>query len=252
MQESLVRLGPALAVTLAVLAATAAAVGRLGGLGTGRPTLTAGARAALQLAAVSFVVALVVRSLPLSATFVGLMAVIATGTSARRVTREPAGWWVALAVAPAPLVTAAALVGVGVIPPEGLAVVPTAGILIGGAMTATTLAGTSVLAELRTRRGEYEAALSIGLDRRSAALEISRRAASSALLPALDQTRTVGLVTLPGAYVGLLLAGASPVEAGAAQLLVLVALLAVESVAVVVVLELVAAGLLQPGSPGSG
>jgi len=35
-------------------------------------------------------------------------------------------------------------------------------------------------------------------------------AAALALVPGLDQTRTVGLVTLPGAFVGVLLAGASP------------------------------------------
>lgn len=37
---------------------------------------------------------------------------------------------------------------------------------------------------------------------------IVRPAASDALLPGLDQTRTVGLVTLPGAFVGMLLGGA--------------------------------------------
>jgi putative ABC transport system permease protein len=45
---------------------------------------------------------------------------------------------------------------------------------------------------------------------------------------------------LPGAYVGLLLAGASPLDAGRLQLLVLVGLLAAESVAVVVVTRLLA------------
>nr|WP_308457940.1 ABC transporter permease [Streptomyces sp. SM11] len=78
-----------------------------------------------------------------------------------------------------------------------------------------------------------------------ARLEIVRPAASDALLPGLDQTRTVGLVTLPGAFVGMLLGGASPVEAGAVQLFVLVALMAVQVVAVAVVLELVARGLLH-------
>ncbi len=64
------------------------------------------------------------------------------------------------------------------------------------------------------------------------------------MLPGLDQARTVGLVTLPGALVGMLLGGASPVEAGAVQLFVLVALRAVQVVAVATVLELVARGLL--------
>jgi putative ABC transport system permease protein len=116
------------------------------------------------------------------------------------------------------------------------------GILIGGAMTATSLAGRRALDDLRTRRGEVEAALSLGLGDRDAALEICRPAASQALVPALDQTRTVGLVTLPGAFVGMLLGGASPVAAGAVQLFVLVALLAVETVAVALTTELVARG----------
>nr|WP_211247823.1 ABC transporter permease [Cryptosporangium arvum] len=111
------------------------------------------------------------------------------------------------------------------------AAVPIAGILIGGAMTATSLAGRRALDELETRHGEVEAALSLGFPDRDAALEICRPTAGQALVPALDQTRTVGLVTLPGAFVGVLLGGGSAVEAGATQLLVLVGLLAVESMA---------------------
>ncbi len=113
-------------------------------------------------------------------------------------------------------------------------------------MTATSLAGRRALEELRTRHGEYEAALALGFGRRDAVLLICRRGAGDALVPALDQTRTVGLVTLPGAFVGVLLGGATPLQAGATQVLVLISLLAVESVAALVVVELVAAGRLTP------
>ncbi|CAM5613991.1 hypothetical protein GCM10010253_03390 [Streptomyces badius] len=119
-----------------------------------------------------------------------------------------------------------------------------AGILLGGALTATVLGGRRALGELAARRGEVEAGLALGLLDRDARLEIVRPTASDALLPGLDLTRTVGLVTLPGAFVGMLLGGASPVEAGAVQLFVLVALMAVQGVAVATVLELVARGLL--------
>ncbi|MEV4898354.1 ABC transporter permease, partial [Nonomuraea sp. NPDC055795] len=57
---------------------------------------------------------------------------------------------------------------------------------------------------------------------------------------ALDQTRTVGLVTLPGAFVGMLLGGATPLAAGLVQLVVLIALLAAEAVACVATIELAA------------
>jgi putative ABC transport system permease protein len=128
----------------------------------------------------------------------------------------------------------------GLVPLTEVAVVPVLGILIGGAMTATTLAGRRTLDALTGRRGEVEAALSIGLETRDARILVARDDAGLALLPGLDQTRTVGLVTLPGAFVGMLLGGASPIQAAAVQLLVLVALLLVQAVATVFTLELIA------------
>ena len=109
-------------------------------------------------------------------------------------------------------------------------------------MTATSLAGRRAIDELRARRGEYEAALALGLLPRAAAILVCRPAAGTALVPGMDQTRTVGLVTLPGAFVGVLLGGGSPVQAGVTQLVVLIALLAVQAIAVLVTVELVAAG----------
>ena len=55
------------------------------------------------------------------------------------------------------------LVGSGLVPAQPIAVVPVAGVLIGGAMTATTLAGRRAVEELRSKRGEYEAGLALGL-----------------------------------------------------------------------------------------
>ena len=66
---------------------------------------------------------------------------------------------------------------------------------------------------------------------RAATRLVLARSSADALVPALDQTRTVGLVTLPGVFVGLLLGGATPLEAATAQLVVLVALLAAEAAA---------------------
>lgn len=136
----------------------------------------------------------------------------------------------------------AVLLLTGLLPVRGLALIPVTGILIGGALTATVLGGRRALDELTMRHGEVEAGMALGLLDRDARMEIARPAASEALLPGLDQTRTVGLVTLPGAFVGMLLGGASPVQAGAVQLFVLVALMAVQAVAVATVLELVARG----------
>jgi uncharacterized protein (TIGR00245 family) len=250
--STIVTLGWELGVVLLVLVVAAALAGVLSGLGQGRPIVVAAVRAALQLAAVSAVLVVVLRSLWLSALFVLLMLGVAAGTSARRVTgmglRSP-GTALRLATMALPigggaLPVVALVLATGTVPLRGVAVIPIGGILIGGAMTATSLAGRRLFDELRQRRGEVEAALALGFLPRDAVLEIVRPAAATALVPALDQTRTVGLVTLPGAYVGVLLGGGSAVEAGAAQLLVLIGLLAAETVAVWVVTELIARGRL--------
>lgn len=228
-----------LAATLVLLTAAGALTVYLGRISSWRPIATAAARATAQLAAVSFLITAILTSGWLTSAFVLLMFSIAAFTSARRIfgrfSSLPA---IAIGTGVAPVL--ALLFASGAIPWEPVAVVPIAGILIGGAMTATSLAGRRARDELTNRRGEYEAGLALGLVNRDAALLLLRPTAHQALVPALDQTRTVGLVTLPGAYVGVLLGGGDPLQAGAAQLLVLVALLAIESAAVLVTVELIA------------
>ncbi|HVW39812.1 MAG TPA: ABC transporter permease [Amycolatopsis sp.] len=237
-------LGPALAVVLAALVAVGAVVVWRGELGRGRDVVIAAVRAVAQLAAVSFVITAILRSGWWTALFVLLMFAVAAVTSARRIGVPKGLPWIAIAIAGGVAPVLALVLGSGVMPLKPIAVVPIAGIVIGGAMTATSQAARRALDELRTRHGEYEAALALGFLRRAAALEICRPSAGQALIPALDQTRTVGLVTLPGAYVGVLLGGASPVQAGVTQVLVLIGLLAAESIAVLVVVQFVAAGLI--------
>ncbi|MBC3992299.1 ABC transporter permease [Streptomyces sp. AC563] len=255
--------GPALGVLLAALLLAAATVGALAHLthGTGRPgggarsaggghgharaVLSAGLRAVVQLAAVSLLIGWVVRAVPLLLTFIAVMFAVAVRTAGRRITPNRTWWWAAAPIVAGVLPVVAALLLTGLVPVRGITLIPVTGILIGGALTATVLGGRRALDELEARRGEVEAGLALGLPPRDARLEIARPAASDALLPGLDQTRTVGLVTLPGAFVGMLLGGASPVQAGAVQLFVLVALMAVQVVAVAVVLELVAGGRLH-------
>jgi len=240
------------AVLLLVLMSGAAVVVWLGGLGEGRAVVTASLRAAVQLGAVSLVIAAVLRSWWSTAAFVVMMFGVAAVTSARRIGSWRRVWAVAIPIAAGVVPAGAAIAFARPVPWTPVGVLPLAGILIGGAMTATSLAGRRALDELHTRRGEYEAALALGFPSRDAVLLVCRPTAGNALVPALDQTRTVGLVTLPGAFVGVMLGGGSAVQAGKVQLLVLIALLAVEAVAVVIVVELVAAGQLNRPAVGEG
>ncbi|WP_232835746.1 ABC transporter permease [Actinocorallia populi] len=235
--QDLFPFGPVLIAVTVFLLLLAAGVATAARLGHGKAILTAGVRAAVQLAAVSFVIALAMERLWGTALFVAGMYAVAAWTSEFRLGRP--GWAVVPLLA-GTLPVLALLLATGLLPAQGLALIPVAGILIGGTMSATVLSGRRCLDELRARRGEVEAALAIGFTDRQAALEICLPGAAEALLPALDQTRTVGLVTLPGAFVGMLLGGASPQQAAAVQLVVLLGLLAAQSLAITVTVELTA------------
>jgi putative ABC transport system permease protein len=232
------RLGAVLVVLVAV-AVTASYVGRLG---VERSHLTAAARAVVQLGLVSVVIAAALGSVWWSLAFALLMFSVATLTSARRINvpRTQIAW-VGMAIASGAVPVLALILGSGVIPFNGAGIVPTAGIVIGGAMVAATLTGRRAYDEIAGNFGSYEAALAIGMQSPEAAFEVIAPTAKEALTPGLDQTRTVGLVTLPGAFVGVLLGGGTPLQAGAAQIIVLIGLMAAQAITAAVLLRFIAA-----------
>jgi putative peptidoglycan lipid II flippase len=80
-------------------------------------------------------------------------------------------------------------------------------------MNGHTLTCRRAFAALREEKGQYEAALSVGLTRAQAVGEVIHRRVPEALIPGLDQVRTAGVVTLPGAFIGVLLGGVLQVVA---------------------------------------
>lgn len=242
----IVTLGWQLALALLLLLALAVVASRAGGLGHESSMLVSGARAALQLATVSFIIVICLRHLALAALFSLLMFVVAVRTTVKR-TGVGAAWpWTTLAMASGVLPVLAIIFGTGVSPLSGAALVPIAGIIIGNMMTAHTLFGRRQFAALRDDVGTYEAALSLGMERPTAIRLVTERTAGEALVPNLDTTRTVGLVTLPGAFVGVLLGGGSALQAGAAQVLVLIGIMAGQTVTVVVANALMQRAKLLP------
>lgn len=234
------------AVALAALLLVALAAHTIGGYGMRRPVLVAVARSLLQLAVVALVITAVVGSLVLSWVFVAVMLGAAVLTTATRVEAPRAAAWAGLAIASGVAPVLAIVLLSGAVPAEGIALVPVAGIVIGGAMSAHTLAGRRAFAALRDERAQYEAALSLGLLPADAIALVVHRRSPEALYPGLDQVRTTGLVTLPGAFVGVMLGGGTPVQAATTQVLVLLGILVAQTVTVVVAERLVAARRLLP------
>ncbi|MDP9830247.1 ABC transporter permease [Kineosporia succinea] len=235
-----------LAVALVLLVAVAGGLGRWIGTGQPRAVLTATSRALVQLMVVGAVIAVVIRTPVLAPLYLLLMLGVASWTSARRIApgREALAPAV-LAIACGAGVSALIIFACRALEFDATTAVPFVAQLVGGSMTATTVAGQRFRDDTRAHWSEVEGWLALGATYRQALAELARTAAGRALVPALDQTRNVGLVTLPGAFVGLLLGGATPLEAGRVQLLVLVGLLAAETVAALVVTRMLS------GRPGA-
>lgn len=234
----------ALAVALLLLLTVAGYLA--GGLPRPGATLFAAARAIGQLGAAALVIAAVVRSLPLSLGLLAVMFAVAVVTTVRRIEATRAWPWAAAAMLAGLAPVALIVLGTGTIPLTGIALIPVMGILSGNTMNGHTLTCRRSFAALREEHGQYEAGLSIGLTRADAIGEIIHRRIPEALIPGLDQVRTAGVVTLPGAFIGVLLGGGSPAQAATAQVLVLMGIMAAQTITAVVAEALIRRAVLLP------
>ncbi|MEV0945365.1 ABC transporter permease [Rhodococcus sp. NPDC049939] len=123
------------------------------------------------------------------------------------------------------------------------------GIVIGNAMMTATLAGRRFMEVTDERWETVEGWLALGATPRQATRELTRLAVHSALIPSTDQTKTTGLVTLPGAFVGAIFGGVSPLEAGRFQIVVLAAIMAAGSITAIVVVSGLAPVRTRPAVP---
>ncbi|HMM96654.1 ABC transporter permease [Phycicoccus sp.] len=239
---------PGLPVALAVVVLLAVTVaGYLAGrLPRPASPVLAMARAVGQLGVAALVITAVVRSLVLSVLLLCAMFGVAVLTTVRRV-EAPRAWpWATVAMLSGLLPVVVVVLATRTVPPTGLALVPVVGIIAGNTMNGHTLTCRRAFAALREEHGQYEAALSLGLSRAQAVEEVVHRRVPEALVPGLDQVRTAGVVTLPGAFIGVLLGGGTPAQAAAAQVLVLVGIMAAQTVTAVVAERLIGRALLLP------
>ena len=182
----------------AALVVLAIALSRAGGLGVERELAISAVRAAVQLAAVGAIVTLVFDHAGLAAGFVAVMLGTATLTSARRlrgIPDAPLRAGAAIAAGAATGVAPMLLTGAFSTTPREL--IPIAGILIGGAMVATSVTGRQLAERVRDDLAAIETRLALGVPVKAALAGGVRGAATTGLIPLLDQTKNVGLVTLP-------------------------------------------------------
>ena len=231
-----------LGIGAVVLLGITAIVLRIAQIPLGWAPYYAAARGAVQLTVVGFALRGVFQAPGTTAVVIAVMLTTACRTAAIRLRDlEGSGRAVVIACCAGAAITLGLVFAIGMLPRSTRYVVALSGIVIGNTMTAATLAGRHLLSGMRARRDEVEGWLALGATPRQAVADVGRQAAKEALIPAIDQTRTTGLVTLPGAFIGALLGGASPANAARFQLIVLIALIAAEAIVAVLVVHLLGA-----------
>jgi putative ABC transport system permease protein len=118
---------------------------------------------------------------------------------------------------------------------EPRTLVPLAGMMIGNSMTATVLVSNRIVAEFKQQRPLIEVSLSLGFTARESFQPYLRDALRTALTPQIETTKAVGIVFLPGAMTGLILAGVSALDAVKVQIVIMYMVLASVAVATAVI-----------------
>ncbi len=108
----------------------------------------------------------------------------------------------------------------GAIPPAPQFIIPLAGMAIGNAMIICSLTLDRLVREARLNRTRIETSLALGASSTQSIEPYETLSIRSALIPTLDSLRTLGIIFIPGAMTGLVLAGTSPIVAAQYQIIV--------------------------------
>lgn len=217
-------------VLASVLVLANAGMSMVLGLGVARQMLVAAARMIVQL----LLVGLILQWLFTVANpgITGLAALIMLGFATYEVTarqeRRLAGWWTyglggSTMLLAGGLITVMALVVVVRSEPwyaPNIAI-PLFGMILGNAMTGTSLALNSFIVAVRRETRAIEAQLLLGEPRWHACRPQIRQALRSGFMPIVNAMAATGVVSLPGMMTGQILAGAAPGEAVKYQLLIM-------------------------------
>ena len=212
-----------------ILIALAVGVSRWQRLGLEGSILVAVARATGQLLLVGLGLGLVLADdAPLLWSWLWVVGIVlfAAVTIQRRAPAVPGLFGIALT---AELVTAtislSVIFGLSIFPLEARTLVPVAGMMIGNALSAAVLAARRLVEEFTDKRDELEARLALGCSSTDAARPYLRVVLRTAMTPQIESTKAVGLVFLPGAMTGLVLAGVDPLDAVMVQLALMLLIL---------------------------
>lgn len=210
-----------LGVSVAVVL-VAAGLSRVWRLGLERDVLIAIGRSLAQMLLVAAALGLIVSdgtSIWWSWLWVVLMVLFAALTLRNRAPELPGLLGIALiATGTTAVVGLGVVFAIGVFPVTPRTVVPVAGMLVGNSLSSGVVACRRLAEAVVEQRDQIEARLALGQPWPQAARPMLRGVLRTAISPQIESTKALGIVFLPGAMTGLILAGVDPLDAVLVQL----------------------------------
>ncbi|KYK20912.1 hypothetical protein AYK24_03505 [Thermoplasmatales archaeon SG8-52-4] len=105
-------------------------------------------------------------------------------------------------------------------PMEPQFIVPLAGMAFGNSMAICSISLDRLIREVKLNRLAIETALSLGANSSQALEEYGKISVRTSLIPTIDRLKTLGIIFIPGAMSGLLIAGTDPIVAAEYQIIV--------------------------------
>ncbi len=206
-------------------------------------------RTFIQLIAVGYALELIfdLESLWLIALAILIMMTVGAHAASSRIKESKGAFQITFAaMIVGSLFTLAAMLLLDIIPLEARYVIPLAGMIISNSMNASALAIDRLVSDIQNNRPAIETALSLGKSWRVASGKFQRDATTTGMISILNFMKTVGIVALPGAMTGMILAGAEPLEAVLLQVIVAYMLLSSVTITSVVAVELTVRKFFTP------
>jgi len=199
-------------------------------------------RSFIQLIAVGYALEFIFKSdsIYLVLLSVLIMLLMAAYTAGERAKMFKGGFYISfLSLSLGSLITLGLMLVLKIISPEARYIIPLTGMIISNSMNGVSITFDRIGSDLKSNRLEVETALSLGKSWREASSRFYRSAVRAGMISILNFMKTAGIVALPGAMTGMILAGVSPLKAVLIQVIVAYMLLSSVTIASIVAGEMV-------------
>lgn len=176
-----------------------------------------------------------------------VMILVGSYTAGKRAPHIQNAWLLSfISITIAAIFTLGLMLGAGIIKLKAQYIIPLGGMTIGNSMNTASLVMERLYSDIKSNRSAVETSLSLGKTWRIAVAPYFRQAIKAGMLMMLNFFKTVGIVQLPGAMTGMILAGADPLQAVLIQVIVGYMITAAITISAVVVAYLTVRQMFTP------